>query len=101
MFNWLTQWLFRTTPATNTAKAASSSARFASLSYQGYDIHPEPLAEGGQYRINGRISQVIAGTEHNYTLVRADLLPSPEQAAELMIAKAKRVIDEHGSRLFH
>ena len=93
MFNWLKNWLARPTPN-------AASARFAVVNYQGYDIHPEPLAEGGQYRVNGRITQRIAGTEHSYTLVRADLLPSAAQAAELMVAKAKRMIDEQGSRLF-
>lgn len=97
MFNWLTKWL------SGSAHPASTIAtsRFALVNYQGYDIHPEPLAEGGQYRINGRITQLFDGTEHSYALVRADVLPSAEQAAELMVAKAKRVIDEHGSRLFN
>lgn len=97
MFNWLTKWL-SASPSTNSAKSKQS---FALEHYQGYDIHPEPLAEGGQYRLHGRISQLIDGTEHSYTLVRADLLPSAALAAELMVAKAKRVIDEHGSRLFN
>lgn len=94
MFNWLKNWLTASTPD-------AISAGFAVVSYQGYDIHPEPLAEGGQYRINGHITQVIDGTEHSYALVRADMLPSAEQAAELMVAKAKRVIDEHSGQLFN
>ncbi|WP_319783525.1 HlyU family transcriptional regulator [Oceanisphaera sp. IT1-181] len=94
MLNWLKKWAF-------SSPSAPVGSDFAPINYQGYDIHPGPIAEGGQYRINGHITQVIDGTEHSYDLVRADLLPSAEQAAELMIAKAKRVIDEHGNRLFH
>lgn len=94
MLNWLKKWAF-------SSPSAPVEADFSPINYQGYDIYPAPIAEGSQYRINGRITQVIDGTEHCYDLVRADLLPSAEQAAELMIAKAKRVIDEHGNRLFH
>ena len=94
MFNWLKKIAFNSTPA-------KLSPNFASISYQGYSIHPCPLAEGGQYRVNGQITQVIDDIEHHYALVRADLLPSAEQAAELMVAKAQRVIDEHGTRLFN
>ena len=96
MFNWLTKWLARPTTASLTMAVTPS----AMVNYQGYDIHPEPLAQGGQYRINGRITHVIDGTEHSYTLVRADLLPSAEQASELMVCKAKRVIDEQGRQIF-
>lgn len=80
--------------------APPSSTEFASVHYQGYDIHPEPLADGGQYRVHGCITQTAGDKKHSHTLIRADLLPSAEQAAELMIAKAKRVIDDHGSQLF-
>ncbi|PSJ44726.1 transcriptional regulator [Zobellella endophytica] len=70
------------------------------VSYRGFDIYPEPRQEGGQFRLQGRIVQHKDGEQREYLLIRSDLLPSAEQAAELMIGKAKRVIDENGERLF-
>ena len=96
MFTWLTKWFSRPAMAHSRVAALPSAV----VHYQGYDIHPEPVAEGGQYRINGRITRVIDGTECSYTLVRADLLPSAEQAAELLVTKAQRVIDEQGCQIF-
>lgn len=93
MFKWLKSWAFR-------APSATPQAEFAAVNYRGFDIYPEPLAEGGQYRVNGRITQLIAGEQQSMPLTRADLLPSAAQAAELMLDKAKRVIDEQGDRLF-
>ncbi|WP_417615501.1 HlyU family transcriptional regulator [Oceanisphaera sp.] len=91
MFNWLKR-LGR--------KEAAPSAGFAQETYQGFAIHPEPLPDGGQYRLHGRITRLNNGELQEYRLIRADLLPSAELAAELMVAKAKRMIDENGSRLF-
>ncbi|OIN10419.1 HlyU family transcriptional regulator [Oceanisphaera psychrotolerans] len=92
MFDWLKKWCTKDSHAT--------SPHFEPASYQGFDIHPEPMAEGGQYRLHGRITRLKDGELQEYRLIRSDLLPSAEQAAELMIAKAKRVIDENGERIF-
>lgn len=91
MFNWLKRL---------SQPKAAQLAQFAEESYQGFNIHPEPLAENGQYRLHGRITQLNDGQLQEYRLIRSDLLPSAEQAAEFMVAKAQRVIDENGSRLF-
>lgn len=91
MFGWLKKW---------TSHSAPTPAAPLPVHYQGYDIYPEPLLENGQYRINGRITRHHQGQLQEHRLVRCDLLPSAEQATALMIAKAQRVIDENGSRLF-
>ncbi len=92
MFDWLKKW--------RTKDSHATSPRFEPASYQGFDIHPEPMAEGGQYRLHGRITRLKDGELQEYRLIRSDLLPSAEQAAEMMVAKAKRVIDENGERIF-
>ncbi|WP_298723523.1 HlyU family transcriptional regulator [uncultured Oceanisphaera sp.] len=92
MFNWLKKWLSPNAPAVTPA--------YEPESYQGFGIYPEPMAEGGQYRLHGRITRLKDGERQEYRLIRSDLLPSAEQAAELMVAKAKRVIDENGERIF-
>ncbi|MCT7655238.1 HlyU family transcriptional regulator [Oceanimonas sp. NS1] len=91
MFGWLTRLFSSSAPA---------GPRFEAVEYKGFVIHPEPGAEGGQYRLQGRIVQLKDGERREYRLIRADLLPSAEQAAELMIGKAQRLIDENGERLF-
>jgi hypothetical protein len=93
MFNWLKK--LGRSPAQRQA-----SSRFEPVDYQGYRIQPDPQAEGGQYRLRGRILAERDGETREYLLIRADLLPSAEQAAELMIGKARRLIDESGDRLF-
>ncbi|GAA3537473.1 HlyU family transcriptional regulator [Zobellella aerophila] len=92
MFNWLKNL--------GKPKQTSTDPAFETVSYQGFDIYPEPKAEGGQYRLQGRIVKVIDQEPREYLLIRSDLLPSAELAAELMVAKAKRVIDENGERIF-
>ncbi|AEY02452.1 transcriptional activator HlyU [Oceanimonas sp. GK1] len=91
MFTWLKN-LF--------AASAPAGPRFEPEEYKGFTIIPEPGAEGGQYRLQGRILQERDGEPREYRLIRADLLPTAEQAAELMVSKAKRLIDENGERLF-
>lgn len=92
MFNWLKKWCQQ--------GASAPAPRFEPEFYQGFNIYPEPMAEGGQYRLHGRITRLKDGELQEYRLIRSDLLPSAEQAAELMVAKAKRVIDENGERIF-
>ncbi|WP_107851398.1 HlyU family transcriptional regulator [Oceanimonas marisflavi] len=91
MFGWLKKRF---------ASPAPAQAHFEPVEYKGFTIIPEPGAEGGQYRLQGRIVQHKDGEQREYRLIRADLLPGAEQAAELMVTKARRLIDENGERLF-
>ncbi|WMC11352.1 HlyU family transcriptional regulator [Oceanimonas pelagia] len=91
MFTWLKN-LF--------ASSAPAGTRFEPVEYKGFYIIPEPGAEGGQFRLQGRIVHHRQDAPREYRLIRADLLPTAEQAAELMVSKARRLIDENGERLF-
>ncbi|MDP5290687.1 HlyU family transcriptional regulator [Oceanimonas sp. CHS3-5] len=91
MFGWLKKLVSAPVP---------EQPRFEPVEYQGFTIIPEPGAEGGQYRLQGRIVLQKDGEQREYRLIRADLLPGAEQAAELMVSKARRLIDENGERLF-
>jgi hypothetical protein len=64
--------------------------------YRGFRITPEPVREGGQYRVAARIEK--DGRRHD--LVRADTMASLEACTALSAAKARQVIDEQGERLF-
>lgn len=71
-----------------------------SRAYKGYRIDAAPEAEGGQFRVAGFIVKEVDGEERTHRVVRADLLPSAEAAADTTFMKAERMIDEQGDRLF-
>ena len=80
--------------------AGTAAPRLESINYKGYTITPAPRAEDGQYRLAGIISREIDGELQEHHMVRADVLPSPEIAAEFMVRKAKMMIDQQGDRIF-
>ncbi|WP_170380651.1 HlyU family transcriptional regulator [Ruegeria profundi] len=70
------------------------------VSYKGFEIFPDLMAEGGKYRLLARIEKIIDGDRKTHTVIRADVFESRDQAESFSIAKAKQVIDEQGERLF-
>lgn len=72
----------------------------ASVEYNGYTITPAPEKEPGGWRLAGTISKGTGGDRKVHQLVRADTSPDRDAIVAMMIAKAKRLIDEQGDRLF-
>lgn len=70
------------------------------VSYKGFEIFADLMPEGGKYRLLARIEKTIDGDRNTYTVIRADVFESRDQAESFSIAKAKQVIDEQGERLF-
>ena len=70
------------------------------IEYEGYLIYPEPKAEGGQYRIAGRICKQFDGEVKTHVFVRSDLLSSKQDAETFMLNKAKMFIDQTGDNMF-
>jgi hypothetical protein len=70
-----------------------------SVEYQGYTITPAPARESGGWRL-GTISKGTGGERRVHHLSRADTAPDRDAVVAMMIAKAKRLIDEQGDRLF-
>lgn len=66
----------------------------------GFLIYPEPIAEGGKYRLCARIEKTVDGELKSHRLIRADVLDDREAAHSVSLAKAKQVIEESGDRLF-
>lgn len=64
--------------------------------YKGFQITPDPLAEGDQYRVQGW----IARGERRHHFIRADLLPTRELCAREVQRKARLLIDQQGMDLF-
>lgn len=72
----------------------------ASVEYNGYTITPAPEKEPGGWRLAGTISKGTGAERKIHQLVRADTSPDREAMVAMTIAKAKRLIDEQGDRLF-
>ncbi len=68
--------------------------------YDGFLIFPEPLSEGGEFRIGARIEKEIDGELKTHILIRADTFITKGDAAEASLRKAKTLIDQMGERLF-
>lgn len=64
--------------------------------YNGFTITPTPIKDGSGWRI----SALIEKDGRSHTLIRADTIADLDQAAAASTAKAKRMIDEQGDRLF-
>ncbi|NOD96924.1 hypothetical protein GS610_06855 [Ruegeria sp. HKCCD6228] len=70
------------------------------VSYKGFEIFPDLMAEGSKFRLMARIEKTIDGDRKTHTVIRADVFDSREQAESYSIAKAKQVIDEQGDSIF-
>lgn len=70
------------------------------VSYKGYQIYAEPQAEGGQYRLAGRICKEINGELRTYRFIRSDLFTSRDDAEQWMLKKAELFIDQTGEQMF-
>ena len=68
--------------------------------YKDCRIFPDPMPEGGTFRLAARIEKDIDGQTRTHRLVRADTFPDRESAASAAALKARQVIDEQGDRLF-
>ncbi len=70
------------------------------VQYEGFDIFPDPMPEGGKFRLSARIEKTLDGERKTHRVIRADVFESREQADSVSLAKAKQVIDEQGDKLF-
>ncbi|MEO0546778.1 MAG: HlyU family transcriptional regulator [Pseudomonadota bacterium] len=70
------------------------------VEHEGFMILPQPIPEGGQFRLGATISKEMDGDVKEHKLIRADMFPSADQCAEYAVTKAKQVIKEQGDRIF-
>jgi len=78
----------------------SSGPKFDAVEHDGHLITPQPMPENGQFRLQATVSKEVSGETREHRLIRADVFPSAEQAAEFAIRKAKLLIDQQGDRLY-
>ncbi len=70
------------------------------IEYNGFQIYPESIAEGGQYRIAGRIEKSLDGEVKTHRFIRSDILGTEQDANELMLKKSQMFIDQMGDKIF-
>ena len=68
--------------------------------HEGFAIFPEPMAEGGQFRISARIEKEIGGETRIHRMIRADLLNDRDAAVAATLAKARALVDQQGDDIF-
>ena len=70
------------------------------VTHEGFAIYPQPIAEGGQFRVCALIEKEVDGTLRSHRMIRADLLNDRDAAVEASLLKAKTMIDQQGEGIF-
>ncbi len=70
------------------------------VDYKGYTIRPILYLEGSQWLTAGVITKQFADGVKEHRFVRADTHGTKDDAEAFSIAKAKKIVDEQGDRLF-
>ena len=68
--------------------------------YKDCVIHAEPIREGSQFRLAGRIEREVEGRVLQRKFIRADVFTSLDDALDCTFRKAQQIIDQNGPALF-
>lgn len=79
---------------------AKEPAPAAGEEYKGFIIRATPKPVGSEFQLAGRIEKEVEGELKVHEFVRADRLPSRDEAVSFALAKARQIIDEQGRDLF-
>jgi hypothetical protein len=69
-------------------------------SYKDCQIFAEPMPEGGQWRLAGRIVKGEGDDAKEHKFIRADIFSSRDEVKVATLRKARQIIDEQGAALF-
>lgn len=81
-----------------TAGAAGHESR---ETYRDLDLVAQPMREGNQYRVAGRIEKKDGDRILVRHFIRADIFSSEREATEFTLRKAKQIVDQQGASLFN
>ena len=81
-------------------KGEPQSAAADAVEYQGYSIQPTPKNPGAGWTTEGIVSKEIDGETRTHHFIRADTSSDADSAAQLMISKARVMIDQVGDGIF-
>lgn len=82
------------------ATATTEKAEEA-IEYNGYQIIPAPMKDGGQYRVAATITLGEGEEQKVHNFIRSDLMANRDECIEITIRKAKLTIDQLGKNLFN
>lgn len=82
-----------------TADAPAADAQ-ADETYKDVEIRVHPVSDGSQWRVAGTLTKTIDGAPVTRRFMRADMLPSKEEARTVALSKAKLIIDQNGPMLW-
>lgn len=68
--------------------------------HNGFRIYPEPVKDGGSYRVAARIEKELGGEMKSHGMLRADTYNSLDAASEASLHKARALIDQQGDAIF-
>lgn len=68
--------------------------------YKGYVIRALEMNQNGEFLLSGVVEKEISGVVKQHRFVRADRLPSADEALKRSIAKGQQLVDEQGDRMF-
>jgi len=86
--------------SSNTSHSTEQASVEESIEYKGFTITPNPMNEGGQYRLSAIITKGMDDTTQTHTFIRSDVIASRDDCIEMTIRKAKIAIDQMGDSLF-
>ena len=69
--------------------------------YKDLMIQAEPISEGGQWRLAGRIRETGGDNPREHHFIRADIFSSKDDAIDFAIRTGRQIIDEQGRSLFN
>lgn len=70
------------------------------VTHKDFLIFCEPISEGGQWRLAGRIVHGEGEGRREHDFIRADVFANRNDAEAATLVKARRLIDEQGMDLF-
>ncbi|MGF0540550.1 HlyU family transcriptional regulator [Agrobacterium sp. ES01] len=68
--------------------------------YNGLTIYAEPIREGNQFRLGGRIVKQVGDDMLERKFIRADVFSSMDDALDCSFRKARQIVDQNGASLF-
>jgi len=74
--------------------------RRETVDYKGFRVEPTPRKGPGGWTTEGIIRKELGEETRSEHFIRADTLMNEDEAVEYSVAKARKIIDEQGDRLF-
>ena len=87
--------------SSNTSHSTEQASVEESIEYKGFTITPNPMNEGGQYRLSAIITKGMDDTTQTHTFIRSDVIARRDDCIEMTIRKTKIAIDQMGEDIFN